>query len=126
MSREEVVQHFVDGPEFIAKTAGDMKDFMLSLGSDDVLAPGAGGSVLSGGALSDTFMFNAEDDGTHVVTDLEAWDFIALDDFGYGSIAVARSHLSQVGEDVVFNDQGVTVTFEDTTLAEITNDQILI
>lgn len=59
-----------------------------------------------------------------MVTDLEAWDSLHLEGFGYTTAAQVRTDLSQVGEDVVFADQGVTVIFENTTLAQIENDQL--
>ena len=63
--------------------------------------------------------------GTHTVRDLEAWDALYFGNFGYSAASDATAHMSQSGADVVFSDQGVTATFEDVTLAQITDDMIL-
>ncbi|MEX0366819.1 MAG: hypothetical protein AB3N22_12165, partial [Ruegeria sp.] len=85
---------------------------------------GTGTNVLVGGILSDAFVFDADEDGTSTVTDLEAWDTLVFDDFGYATAADIRAHLSQSGRDVVFADQGVTVILQDTLLSDISNDML--
>lgn len=123
-SRVAVVSAFMGSPEFVRGTADDVVAYMRALGADDVLEAGTGNDILSGGLYADTFVFEATDDGRHVVTDLEAWDTIALHDFGYANTAQALSHMTQQGDDIVFQDQGVTVVFHDYELAQVTADML--
>lgn len=124
MSRVAVVSAFIASPEFVTRTAGDVVAFMRGMGADDLLEAGTGNDILSGGLYADTFVFEARDDGRHVVTDLEAWDTIALRDFGYATAAQALAHMTQQGDDIVFQDQGVTVVFSDFQLSQITADML--
>ena len=124
-SREEVVTRFAESREFRANTADAMKAFMQGFGPDDVLEPGAGDSMISGGTGSDVFVFGPADDGMHVVSDLEPWDVLDLGGFGYADAAAALARVTQTGADAVFADQGVTVVFLDTTAASLTEDMIL-
>lgn len=43
--------------------------------------------------------------------DLEAWDRVELQGFGYDSLDDVLARVSQQGGDAVFSDQGVTITF---------------
>jgi Ca2+-binding RTX toxin-like protein len=111
MTRETVVGRFVQSPEFIAGTAADLRAYMQARGPDDVLTPGPGDDLLSGGLWADTFVFGPQDDGTKQVSDLEPWDRVDLSGFGYGDAAEALGHVTMQGADAVFADQGVTVVF---------------
>lgn len=51
--------------------------------------------------------------------DFEIWDRLIFRDFGYEHVFDVRRLMVQVGADVVFRDQGVTVTLVDTQLADI-------
>ncbi|WP_425074087.1 DUF4214 domain-containing protein [Sagittula sp. S175] len=124
MTREQVVRAFMDTPEYVLKTGPELVAYMRGLGQDDVLEAGAGDSVLSGGMYADAFVFGAADDGTHQITDLEEWDVIALNGFGYADASEALEYFTQVGEDVVFEDQGVRIVLNDWTLSEITPEMI--
>lgn len=93
---------------------------MRAQGVEDVLDGGAGENLLSGGILSDRFIFRQEEAGRHVVTDLEAWDVLRFEGFGYRAPAEALTHMTVQGTHVVFADQGVKVTFHDTPLAMLT------
>ena len=123
-SREAVVEGFAQSQEFINGTAGALKTWVRAQGWHDELNGGAGSNVLAGGILADRFVFDTTDGGSHTVLDLEAWDLMAFQNFGYASAADARSHMTQSGADVVFSDQGVTVTLEHVTLAQIADDMI--
>lgn len=113
MTREQVVGGFAQSREFIQQTASAQLNWMRSLGIDDRIDGGSGTDMLVGGMMADCFEFNAEDQGRHVVTDLERWDFIEFNGFGYGSASEALSHFTRVGEDMVFADHGSTITFID-------------
>ncbi len=71
-------------------------------------------------------MFFSSVNGRTTVADLEPWDFISLNGFGYGTVGQARANMSQQGNNVVFSDQGVEVVFRGTTLTDITNDMIFV
>ena len=124
-SRAEVVRGFAQSREFINATAADVETWVRLQGRDDVLDGGAGANVLMGGRMSDTFVFNQTDGGEHTVMDLEPWDSLSFEGFGYSSAADARAHMTQVGTDVVFVDQGTTATFVGTALSVIDDGMIL-
>lgn len=124
MDRAEVIIGILQTPLAIAGTQDALKSYVLSLGPDDVLEAGSGNDVLSGGLYSDSFVFDRADDGTHRVTDLEAWDKIDISDFGYADVDAAFAQMAQQGDDVVFQDQGVTVVFSDVAIQDITDDML--
>ncbi|MBN9889848.1 DUF4214 domain-containing protein [Salipiger abyssi] len=132
MSRAQVVRGFAQSGEFVAGTADDLKDWMRGLdhgagdGYHDWLIGGTGDNTLAGGLFADVFEFAQDEGGSHRVLDLEAWDYLMLDGFGYDSAADARAHMTRSGTDVVFADQGVEITFADTRLNEIANDMLLV
>lgn len=126
MTRAEVVLSFVNSTEFINNSQPGFLAFIAAHGPDDVLVPGAGNAVLSGGLWSDTFIF--ESDGTPstvTVTDLEAWDALDFSDFSLTETQVIAA-MNQVGTDVVFEAEGETVVFLNTNLATIVEDMITV
>ncbi len=131
-SRAEVVRGFSQSAEFVAATAEDFKDWMRGLEHDagapyhDWLSGETGDNALAGGLFADVFDFEQEDGGSHLVLDLGAWDYISLGGFDYGSASAALTHMSQSGSDVLFSDQGVEITFQNTRLADITDDMIMV
>ncbi|MCR9126268.1 MAG: DUF4214 domain-containing protein [Rhodobacteraceae bacterium] len=124
-TRETVVEGFSQSPEFVNATAANLTAWMRAQGDDDVLDGGGGRNVLTGGRMSDTFVFAAGDAGNHRVLDLEAWDTLAFRDFGYAAAADARAHLAQTGADVTFSDQGTDVVFQNTALALFDDDMFV-
>ena len=125
-SRSVVVEAFVQSRESVTRTAPDVEAWVKAQGVQDVLMGGGGDNVLVGGALSDTFVFNAARESTNRVLDLETWDQVHFEGFGYGSIAAVRSHLQQDGTNVVFADQGINIIFEDMTLGTISDEMIFV
>lgn len=125
-SRAEVVLGFSQSPQFVANTAPTLKTWMRDQGVDDRLDGGSGDNLMAGGHFADTFIFDANHDSNNRVADLEAWDFIDLNGFGYNTLAQVRAEMTESNGNVVFEDQGVQITFEHTTLAQITDDMILI
>lgn len=123
-TREEVVRGFAQSREFRTGTEATLTTYIRSIGEDDRLEGGAGSDVLFGGALSDTFVFAAFEGGNHTLADLERWDHIELQGFGYAAGAEALDYFAQSGGDVIFEDQGVRVTFLDQQLMDITEDMI--
>jgi Ca2+-binding RTX toxin-like protein len=125
-SRAEAVLNLAESAENVQGTAAALTGFMLGLGSDDRLDGGAGLNVLFGGIGADRFVFAQADGGSDRVAGLEAWDRLQLDGFGYASAAQALSHFHQEGADTLFQDQGTSVTFVDTALAQIHADMLVL
>lgn len=125
-SREYVVSNFAESPEFKTMMEEDLEAWTRALGPDDVLDPGAGDSTLSGGDLSDSFVFDPDSVGTHVITDFEAWDVIDLSGFNYADSTEALAEFSQQGSDLVFEDAGVTVILENMTLDGLSDQGLMI
>ena len=117
-SRESVVNGFSESQEFMINTDVAFTSFMRNSLPDwsDVLAGGPGDDRMVGGRGSDTFAFNASDAGADHVYGLEVWDKLQFTGFGYATGANALAHMTQVGQDVIFNDQGVAITFHNTSL----------
>ncbi|MBH1973781.1 MAG: DUF4214 domain-containing protein [Rhodobacteraceae bacterium] len=120
-SRSEVVQGFAQSKEFITATTPLLNNWVQAQGVQDVLTGGEGVNELWGGILSDQFVFDFElsKGSTQIVHDFEAWDQISLNGFGYSSAADALSHMAQVGSDVEFWDQGVSIEFLNAKLADV-------
>lgn len=121
LTRSEVVRNFAASAEFVRSTTADLTTFFRTQIVDDRLEAGAGNDLLFGGLGADVFVFDLSDKGNHTVVDLEAWDRIDLQGFGYPTVIEIRAHLTQVGDDVLFSDRGVSVTFVDTALSAMTD-----
>lgn len=125
-TQAEVVVGIAQSTEFINNSTTDLVDWMRGLGTDDTLTGGADNNVLVGGILSDAFVFDAATNGNHTITDLETWDTLVFDGFGYTDAAAALDRMTQSGANVLFEDQSVTITMLDTRLVEINTDMILV
>ncbi|MEC3860184.1 DUF4214 domain-containing protein [Mesobacterium sp. TK19101] len=128
-AREKVVEGFAQSVEYRAATEQPLKQWMQVDPTDsstyDRLAGasngGAGVDTLVGGFAVDMFVFVAADgagEGSHdTIVGLEAWDMVIFEDFGYGDASNALPYLSQVGTNVVFEDQGHTAVFRNADLS---------
>ena len=87
---------------------------------------GSGTNVLAGGVMSDMFVFSPADGGSHDVLDLEPWDILNLEAFGYADADAARAQMSEVGADLVFADQATTITLRNTGLEDISDQMLMI
>lgn len=125
-SRAEVVLGFSQSPQFTAQAQPLLKAWMRAQGVDDTVDAGSGTNVVAGGQFADVFVFNNADNSTTTVADLEAWDYIDLNGFGYANANAARANMTQAGSDLVFMDQGTEVTFHNTTLSDMTGDMFLL
>ncbi|WP_417208742.1 DUF4214 domain-containing protein [Antarctobacter sp.] len=125
-SRADVLLGFSESAELKARSASDMMEWVEGQGTNDVLAGNGGANTLSGGYLSDTFVFGTDAGSSHNVTDLESWDMLDFTAFGYADADAAIAQMTQQGDDVVFTDQNVTVTLEDTQLAQVSGDMVLV
>lgn len=126
LTRAQVVLGFSQSSEFITDSHDDLVAFMRGLGSDDRLVGGTGDNTLFGGWMSDTFVFDATENGTHAVVGLEAWDMIELQQFSFANGAAALAALSQSGDHVTLSQGGITITFENTVVADFTADMFVI
>lgn len=135
-SRDEVVFDFAQSVEFRQATATPTVDWVRSHGLDDDLDGGSGDNTLVGGDMADRFVFRTppmDDPDTdtdlttqYTVFDLEFWDLLDFTDFGYAHKRDVIEQMSQVLNDVIFEDDGVKVTLKDTDIAEISADMISI
>jgi cytochrome c5/Ca2+-binding RTX toxin-like protein len=121
-NRAEVVLGFSQSPQFTNETAADLRTWMRDQGDHDGIAAGAGENVVAGGQFADTFIFQSGETGSTTVLDFEAWDYLEMSSFEYNNLAQLKSHMTQQGGDVIFNDQSVEVILEDTALADIVLD----
>ena len=126
MSREQVVLGFSESAEFRAASAPGLLAWMRAQGIDDELDGGAGRNLLIGGAMSDCFLFRAQEDSQHQVADLERWDLLSFEGFGYESVEDLRAHLTASETGAVFDDQGVRVVFSGIGPPDIHDDMVLL
>ena len=122
-ARADIVLGFAESREFVSATAAGLKTFVRSLGPQDEIRGGGGSNLLWGGQLADTFVFGTEA-AAHRVMDLEAWDLLSFQGFGYAGAGDIRAHMAQTGADVVFHDRGVGVTLVQTELASLADDML--
>ncbi|WP_417743880.1 DUF4214 domain-containing protein [Salipiger sp.] len=125
MSRAQVVQGFAQSAEFIAASAPDLLEWMRGRGIEDVLEGGGGRNGLVGGFYADRFVFRASDRGGHEVADLERWDVLAFEGFGYETAADLRAHLVQQDSAMVFSDQGSRVVLHGTGPLDLHDDMFV-
>lgn len=123
-TRQQVVEGFAQSQEFILSSAAPMAAWFRAQGSDDVLDGGTGTNMLQGGILSDSFVFVAGLSAQHTVIDLEPWDHILFQGFGYSTPDDARAHMIEQGADTVFADQGVEAVFLNTSIALVSDQMI--
>jgi Ca2+-binding RTX toxin-like protein len=120
-SRTDVVLGFSESAEYVAGTNSALRTYMQTVQPtwNDTINGGTGNDSVSGGHGADTFVFAKAELGVDHVYQVESWDTLQFSGFGYANAAAAQSHLVQSGADVVFADQGETITFHGTTLADL-------
>jgi Ca2+-binding RTX toxin-like protein len=121
VTRTSVVTGFSESAEYIVGTTVPQHTYMTTVRPDwnDVIDGGTGNDSLSGGHGNDTYIFRASEPGVDHVYQFENWDTLRFVGFGYANAAAAQSHLTQSGANVTFTDQGETITFHGTTLADV-------
>jgi Ca2+-binding RTX toxin-like protein len=117
-AREVVVRGFAQSREFVNNTDEQFKDYMAAQ-EGDVFDGGAGNDVLAGGYGRDTFIFNADDPGRDQVLQIDPWDVLVMNGFGYTEATDVKAHMTTFGQDVLFSDQGVEIVFAGTVLSEL-------
>jgi hypothetical protein len=123
-TRAGVVEGFAQSGEFRLDTAADLTAWVKAQGTHDDIYAGAGGNTLMGGILQDRFVFEAGQPGGNTIADFEVWDSLRMNGFGYGDYGAFASHLTQSGADLVFADQGTTITLANTLMADLSADQV--
>ncbi|WP_299023482.1 DUF4214 domain-containing protein [uncultured Sulfitobacter sp.] len=127
-TREDVVLGFSNSREFQLGTEADLEAWMRSIGVDDRIEGGAGTNTLVGGILADTFVFDAADQGTHRILDLEEWDTLEFVGFGFTSTDDIFSHFVQStssnGLIEGFSYLGTTIEFDDRALFDSGSDML--
>lgn len=97
-----------------------------AMGVDDILRPGAGDSLLSGGLYTDSFVFETVDAGTHRILDIEDWDILDLSDFGFTDFTDALGHFTQDEDSAVFEYEGVRIELADYNRDQISEDMLIV
>lgn len=123
-TKADVLLGFANAREFINATAPLLTQWMLEQGTDDTLYGGDGDNVLAGGLWSDSFVFGYNNTGSNTVLDLEPWDTLDFSDLGYFSPEDLRNDMTEVGNDVVFDNGTLEVTLLNTTLDQITDEML--
>ncbi|WP_299031820.1 DUF4214 domain-containing protein [uncultured Sulfitobacter sp.] len=133
-TRAQVVRGFSQSAEFRADTADDLKTWVQAQGRQDVqdvqgpqdkLISGQGEEmdILTGGLLSDVFVFEGNLPARATILDFEPWDVLQLT--GYNTNFPAfRNALEQQGADVVFEAQDTQIIFANMQIADFTPDQV--
>lgn len=124
LAREGVVKGFSEAREFRENTADDLRGWMRTNTPDNTIQGGDGVNILSGGIGSDTFVFDINDDADNTVLDLEAWDYIQFQ--AGGDLASIKNAMQQVGNDVVFEDGDLKITFLNTMFDDMTDDMFIL
>jgi len=127
-SRADVVLGFSESQEFIRETVPQVAAWVSDQGLHDELKAGGGSNVLTGGILSDAFVFAGDETEPtrYAVKDFEVWDMLVMDDFGFDTRAEALAAFAQTGADAVLTQGAVTVTLENTQVSALTEDMFSI
>lgn len=104
-------------------TTGRGVDFVSGGQGDDFIIAGSGTNTLKGGNGEDVFHFTGAP-GTNIVDDFENnTDTLELAGLGFDTVQDALDHATAVGDDVVFDfDDGLSITVQNITLSQISND----
>lgn len=122
-SKAEVSVGFIQSSEMITLTDTTYSSWVKAQGTDDTIYGNSGADKMAGGMLSDKFIFKYGDSGDDIVADLEAWDELEFQSFGFSQASDVYSYLTQNGDDVVFDfNFGGTITFQNTQISDFNND----
>lgn len=124
-SRAEITVGFIESQEMIGVSNANYTPWVRSQGVDDTIRGGMGNDILAGGVLSDVFYFDVNDTGNDIVRDLEAWDYVQFEGFGFSSASDVLALMTQIGDEVVFSSGGVNINFLDTQLSDFTDDMFI-
>lgn len=124
MTRQDVVNGFSESAELISNTQVALASYMQTAMTQwfDTFDPGSGTNMVIFGLGSDTLQLHASDAANDQVYGLNGWDHLQLFNFGYANTATAMTHMTQIGQDVLFADtsSNFQATFHHTTLDVVT------
>ena len=110
-----------DGHDYL--DGGGRGDRIFGGAGDDFIRSGPGRDVVTGGTGRDTFYFSRGDGSSNTVTDYDdAADWIAI---GRGASNFADLNIQQKGSDTKIKFSGVSITLEDTRVAELDSADFL-
>ena len=129
-SRAGVVSGFSQSLEFIRNTSDDLTSWVNNLGPHDEIVAGNGPemNVLSGGLLSDVFIFEPGQSVNATIVDLETWDVILLDEFdNVSDFGAFQAGLQQTGNNVTFthSSSDTQITFANMAIDGLMAEQLL-
>lgn len=108
-----------DGPDTLFGGTGDDRLYAQSGDNNDLYGE-AGDDQYFGGTGRDLFHFDKDDGAaTERVSFFQSTDDVVLTNFGFANAGAAASSFSQSGNNVVFNNSGITIVFYGAVLAEV-------
>jgi Ca2+-binding RTX toxin-like protein len=126
-TRESIVNGFSESQEMVGNTDLTLVGYMRSISPwRNTLDGGAGDDTLLGGRGVDTFVFDANEDGSDTVYGLDDWDMLRFENFGFNRSSDVFNFFSETNGEAVFSYEGVSITFDNTPLAGIDIGMVLI
>jgi len=126
-TRESVVNGFSESQEFIGNTDLTLVGYMRSISPwRNTLDGGAGDDTLLGGRGVDTFVFDADEDGSDTVYGLDDWDMLRFENFGFTRSSDVFNYFRETNGEAVYSYLGVSITSDNTPLAGIDIGMVLI
>jgi Ca2+-binding RTX toxin-like protein len=126
-TRESIVNAFSESQELVGNTDLTLVGYMRSISPwRNTLDGGAGDDTLLGGRGVDTFVFDANEDGSDTVYGLDDWDMLRFENFGFNRSSDVFNFFSETNGEAVFSYEGVSITFDNTPLAGIDIGMVLI
>lgn len=102
----EIEQLVLIGKANVNATGGDTSNIITGNKGKNIIAGGYGEDFLAGGKGNDTFVFHATDQHDTITDFEQGKDHIRIDGFtSFNSFADIKSHIIQVGDDVVIDLQ---------------------
>jgi Ca2+-binding RTX toxin-like protein len=126
-TRESIVNGFSESQELVGNTDLTLVGYMRSISPwRNTLDGGAGDDTLLGGRGVDTFVFDANEDGSDTVYGLDDWDMLRFENFGFNQSSDVFNFFIETNGEAVFSYEGVSITFDNTPLAGIDIGMVLI
>ena len=125
-SRAEIVIGFSQSQEFVTSQDPLLTAWGRSLGDDDYLDGEGGNDLLVGGPLVDVFKFSRSEGGRAIIADLEPWDRIVLEGFGFADGAGVIASLAEENGNTVLRQNGIEIIMSNTLLSELDATQFVL